>query len=207
MAGFKLDEIQLDALREVGNIGAGHATTALAQLIGKKVNIKVPKASLLSVEKIPEIFESTETQIVGIYMRLKGDAKGNCLLAFESDHGLLLANLVLGKAKDDAMNAEKESALKELGNILMGAYLTSLSIFLGLNIRPTIPFMAWDMAGAVLEFLAIDLSQTVEHALVIDIEFALPDQVLSGKVLVFFDPESYMKILKILGVPSKQAKS
>ncbi|MEE8168826.1 MAG: chemotaxis protein CheC, partial [Candidatus Hydrothermarchaeales archaeon] len=90
--------------------------------------------------------------------------------------------------------------LKELGNILMGAYMTALSNFMGLNIIPSVPYLSYDMAGAVIDLLLIDLSRTVERALIIDTEFSLPPQILGGQFLMFFDPESSTKILKALGM-------
>ncbi len=197
-----LNEEQLDALR-AGNIGAGHASTALAQMIGKKVLINVSKASIVESEGITEAIGGAETMIVGVYLRLLGAAKGNSLLAFQEDHALKLANMMLGKEEQGTsveVNEERRSALKELGNILIGAYLTALSNFLGLSIICSVPYLAYDMAKAVLDLLAIDMSQQVEHALIIDTEFIISSQKLGGQFLIFFDPESSTKILKALGM-------
>ncbi|MEE8168744.1 MAG: chemotaxis protein CheC [Candidatus Hydrothermarchaeales archaeon] len=209
MEVVKLSEAQLDALREVGNIGAGHASTALAQMIGKKVYVKVPLTALVEVEKIPEVVGGMETLIVGIYLRLLGDIRGTALLTFKKDQALYLANLMLGKEDDplDVMNEENKSAIMELGNILSGSYMTALSAFMGLNIVPSVPYMAYDMVGAVLDLLLIDLSQTVEHALIIETEFATPQEILGGEFLMFFEPNSYMKILKALGMYEEPAVS
>lgn len=199
---FKLNELQMDAIREVGNIGAGHASMALGQMIKEKVTIKVPHATLVEIEKIPEAVGGAEALIVGIYLRLLGDANGNALLTFKKDQALFLANLMLRKEEEGPpiMNEEKEAALKELGNILMGSYLTALSTFLGLNITPSIPYLAYDMAGAVVDLVTIELGRHVDYALFIKTEFAMTNRVLGGDFLIFFEPESSMKILKALGV-------
>ncbi|MEE8167259.1 MAG: chemotaxis protein CheC, partial [Candidatus Hydrothermarchaeales archaeon] len=109
----KLSEAQLDALKEVGNIGAGHASTALAQMIGKKVYVNVPKVSVVEIEKIPAAIGGAETLIVGIYLRLLGDIKGTGLLVFKKDQAIYLANMMLRKEDDKikVMNEEKEGAL------------------------------------------------------------------------------------------------
>jgi len=202
MDPLKLNELQMDAIREVGNIGAGHASTALGQMIGEKVSITVPEATMIEVEKIPEVVGGPETLIVGIYLRLLGDANGNALLTFEKDQALYLADMMLRKkeSKPQIMNEEKEAALKELGNILMGAYLTALSTFLGFNIIPSIPYLAYDMAGAVVDLVTIELGRHVDSAMFIKTDFSLTDRVLGGNFLIFFEPESSNKILSALGV-------
>ncbi len=209
MESGKLSELQLDALREVGNIGGGHASTALGQMIGKKVYVKVPRVAVVKVRKIPEAIGGVETLVVGIYIRVLGGIRGTGLLVFKKDQALYLANLMSGK--DDgtlkALNEETESALKELGNILMGAYLTALSDFLKLNIMQSVPYMAYDMVGAVLDLLLIDMSRYSEHALIVDTEFVMPTKTMGGEFLLFFEPESYMAILKALGLHEEPALS
>ncbi len=207
MEAGELNEAQIDALREVGNIGAGHASTALAQMICKKVYIKVPMTAVVEVEDIPAVIGGAETLIVGIYLRLLGDIRGSALLTFKKDQALYLANLMLGKEEEKltVMTEEKEGALKELGNILSGSYMTALSTFLGLNIMPSVPYMSYDMAGAVLDTMLIDMSQQVGHALIIETEFVTPPEILGGEFLMFFDPESFMRILKALGLHEEPA--
>jgi chemotaxis protein CheC len=207
MDASRLNELQLDALKATGNMGAHQALAALEQLTGKKVDINVSKALILEVEKIPEIMGGPETLITGIYLKILGDAKGDCLLLFKLEHALLLADMMLGKENGVStdMDDEIEAALKELANILMGAYLTAISSFLELNIVSSVPYLASDMAGAVLDFVSADMSQSVGSALCLSTEFAIPPQKINGQFLMFFDAKSYDKILKSLGIYQEPA--
>ena len=150
-------DMQLDVLQEIGNIGAGNATTALSQMINSKVDMKVPKVELLEFKDLPDLVGGAESLVVGILLTLGGDLDGMIMFVLEQSCAHHLVNILLGKQLDDfnAFTDMDLSALNEIGNIIAGAYLSSLSTLTGLCITASIPYTANDMAGAKLSVSAI----------------------------------------------------
>ncbi len=201
---IELSEAQLDALREVGNIGAAHASAALEQMTSQRITINVPRAYPLPIEELSTILGNEEDIIVMLFFKIFGEVEGSIIVTFTEEQATFLANLLLGKDESDIeMTEEKESALKEVGNILTSAYLTAFSTLVGFNLMPSIPYIAYDMVGAVVDPLVIDLSQTVEYALVTDTEFLFSKRAVAGKCLTFFGRDSFSLILKAIGMQDK----
>lgn len=192
-----------DILREVGNIGAGNATTALSQLIHAKVDMTVPKVELLNFPELSDIVGSAEKTVVGILLNLSGDIGGMMMFMIDYSAARHLVNRLLGD--EYSSNAEyfsemDLSALKEIGNIISGAYLSALSSLTGLKIIESIPYMAIDMAGAILSVPAIAFGELGDKALLIESEFNEIDYSVNGFFILIPTEESYGKILSSLGM-------
>lgn len=204
MKTIKLSEAQLDALREIGTIGAGHASTALSQMTMKKIMISVPNAYLTPVEKIPEIVGGPEEPVVGIFFKIFGDIEGQVFLVFTREQALNLSNTLLGKEGDpEFLTDEKESAIKELCNIMTSSYLNALGAMVGMTLIPSVPHLSYDMAGVVLDPLIVELGQKTEGALIIETEFSTALESSAGRFFVFYIPKSLDMILKALGMQDK----
>lgn len=197
-----LDPTKLDVLREIGNIGAGNATTALSQMINKKVDMGVPKAELIQVENISQILGGEENLVAGILLGIEGDVEGMMMFVQEQVSARHLVNLLMGRdLEDNAEFTEMDlSALQEIGNIITGAYLNSLSSLTGLKIIPTVPNMAFDMAGAILSVPAIEFGKVGDFALLIQTSFGGADEEVFGYFILIPEAESYEKIFKSLGI-------
>jgi chemotaxis protein CheC len=202
---MELSEEQLDALGEVGNIGAAHASTALEQMLGRRVSITVPKTVYpLPVEKMSTLFGNEDDVIVVLFFKILGDADGMIIMGFTEAQALLISNTLVGKDEGDMeFTEEKESALKEVGNILTGSYLNALSKFVGFNLMQSIPYMAHDMVGAVIDPFIIEISKTSDYALVIDTELIFDKKSIAGKCLTNFSKESFVSILEALEMHKK----
>jgi len=147
-----LKELQLDALKEVANIGAGHAATALSQLTDRRIMINVPEISITRLEDIPASYGDPEAVVAAVLMHVLGDLTGRTLLLLPEDNAHLLCDLLLRRppGTSDTIGQLEESSLKEAGNILAGAYLNALSDFMGMMLLPSVPSLVVDLAGAVL---------------------------------------------------------
>jgi len=207
MAKFDLDEMNscyLDVLREIGNIGAGNATTALAQMLQRKVDMTVPQAELLEFKEVGMTIGGEETIMAGVYMVVEGDISGSMMFLLEKESARHLVNQMLCKP-DDASNAsdtfdEMEiSVMKEIGNIITGAYLNSLSDLTHLKIYPSVPEIAIDMAGAILSVPAIEFGVLGDKILMIQTRFS-DDVEIDGFFILVPDVDSYQKILESLGI-------
>lgn len=203
MGIFKsLAELQWDLLKEIGNIGAGHAATALSTLLMKPVDMLVPEVRLVPFEEISESLGGPEALVVAIFLRVEGETPGNLffLLSMESSKRIL-ENLVGIKPEEGmAFNEMELSALSEIGNILAGSYLSSLADFTNLNMQPTVPALAVDMAGAILSTGLDKFGEMGDQALFIDTKFLQASEVVEGHFFFIPDPESFERIFAALGV-------
>lgn len=190
-----LTEFQKDALKEVGNIGIGHATTSLSQMVNKRVWISLPDLKLIPLIKVPDLVKN-EAPVIGIILELTGDTKGFLLLLLSKKSAKYLINLVLGTVNEtETFDEMEQSVLKELGNIMSGTYITSLSNFLGIAIGLSPPLNIYDMADAIINQIVCMMSRDVEDVLFINTEFTINTEKIEGKILIFTDSASLSKIL------------
>lgn len=190
-----LTDFQADALKEVGNIGIGHATTSLSQMVNKKVGISLPELKLLPLFKVP-ILVKNEEPVIGIILELKGDAKGFMLLLLSKKTAKYLIKLVIGETDETKGFDEMEtSVLKELGNIMGGTYISSLSNFLSISIGLSTPSDIYDMSDAIINQVVCLMSPDVEDVLFLKTEFDINSEKIDGKILIFTDSASLTKML------------
>jgi chemotaxis protein CheC len=196
-------EFQMDVLKEVGNIGAGNATTALSKLLDKPIDMKVPLVKVMQFEDITEVFGGSEEVVIGIFLRFVGEAPGNMFFIITQESAKrLLRNLVGIEVDSEDQYSEMElSALSEIGNILTGSYLSSLADFTKLNMSPTVPSLSIDMAGAILSYGLIQTGEMGDQALFIDTVFLDGQDEVEGHFFLIPDPDSLEKIFTALGVP------
>ncbi|SET43038.1 chemotaxis protein CheC [Paenibacillus sp. NFR01] len=196
-------DFKMDVLKEVGNIGAGNAATALSQLLNKPIDMAVPKVQLLSFEEITEKVGGAEELVYAVFLRVEGEAPGNLFFILTPDAAVNLLKRVAGlEISGESELGEMElSALNEIGNILAGSYLSSLADFTSLSMYPTVPALAMDMAGAILGYGLLQFGQMGDDALLIDTTFLEGKDEIEGQFFLIPDPESFPKIFQSLGVP------
>jgi chemotaxis protein CheC len=200
MEEIKFTEDQKDALREIGNICAGNAATALSQLLKRKINIIVPRILFLPIEDVPEAVGGTDRLVVGLMLRVLGDLPSNIIFIFSQRDALVLASLLTGKQITDAsvITDLERSALKEVGVILANAYLGALGSFVGLGLVPTVPELVMDMAGAIVDYILIELSCKSQFALLVESEFQEPAASVTGHFFLIPNPEGLELIIKAI---------
>ena len=192
----EVNEKYRDVLAEIGNIGAGNATTAVADMLGLRIDMSVPQVQFLPVEEIGTSIGAEDEVIVGIMLGVGSDIDGSMMFLMDMESAHHIVNRLMMRP-DDYMEDFDEmdlSAVKEVGNIIAGSYLSALSGLTGLTITPTVPFVAVDMAAAILSVPAIQFGMFGDNALMIKTEF-------SGYFILVPEEESYEKILSSLGLP------
>ncbi|AIQ64430.1 chemotaxis protein CheY [Paenibacillus stellifer] len=196
-------DFKMDVLKEVGNIGAGNAATALSQLLNKPIDMAVPKVQLLGFEEIADKVGGAEELVYAVFLRVEGEAPGNLFFILTPDAARSLLNRVAGisEVSEDELSEMELSALNEIGNILAGSYLSSLADFTSLTMYPTVPALAMDMAGAILSYGLLQFGQMGDDALLIDTTFLEGKDEIEGQFFLIPDPESFPKIFTSLGVP------
>ncbi|EMS71564.1 chemotaxis protein CheC [Ruminiclostridium cellobioparum] len=197
----ELSNIQMDVLKEIGNIGAGNAVTSLAKMIDKKVDMAVPKVKIMGFDKVSQMLGGEEIIVVGILLSVTGDMTGIMMFVLDNYAARQLVNILLGSDSTSLEFDEMElSALKEIGNILTGSYLNALAGLTNLKILPSIPELAIDMAGAILSVPAIEFGKVGDSVLYIETEFSEGITKVFGDFLLIPDVDSYEVLLKALGV-------
>lgn len=204
MAKFSLDQVNdmyFDVLKEIGNIGAGNATTAISNMLNLKVNMDVPKVEFMKVQELPTAISAEEETVVGIYLEVESDIGGSMMFLLKMGSAQYLVNHLMGRPDDYAeeFNDMDISAIKEIGNIISGSYLSALSTMTNMVITSSVPYLAIDMAGAILSVPAIQFGQYGDNALLIQTEFG-DDVKIQGFFILMPDVESYDKILTSLGI-------
>ena len=200
----KVTENYLDVLKEIGNIGAGNAMTALSQLINSKVDMKVPVVNLLGFSEIGTLMGGEEQIMVGIYLAIEGDITGSIMFLVELSSAKHLVNKLMmgygsGDSDDSSFDDMERSAMKEISNIITGAYLNSLSTLTNMKIYPSPPDLVIDMASAILSVPAIEFGALGDKLLLIQSQF-FDDVLIDGYFMLIPDLESYPKILSSLGI-------
>lgn len=189
-----------DVLKELGNIGAGNAMTALAQLLNCKVDMKVPQVRLLEFQDVGALIGGEELLMAGIYLGVEGDITGSIMFLLEKNSAKHLISKLMGmEIANDEFGEMETSALMEVGNIITGAYLNSLATITNLKIYPTVPSICVDMAGAILSVPAIEFGTLGDRILLIQSQF-MDEVELNGYFIMVPDIESYAKILASLGM-------
>jgi chemotaxis protein CheC len=193
-----LSALERDALREVANIGAGHAATALSQMTGRTIMIDVPEVEIRRLEEVADLVGPPETVIAAILMRMMGDLTGRTLVIMPLPSARVLCDILLHRPQDATSDFEEmeHSTLKETGNILSSAYLNALSDFMGMMLIPSVPGLVIDLAGAVLTTTYLNFGTDRDFVFCVDTSFRIEGaaEVLSGQFLLLPDPPSLQAI-------------
>ena len=196
-----LKNAQLDALMEISNVGVGNAATALSQMLNTSVEIRVPSVKLLEISDVPEHLGGADKAVLGMFLKMLGDASGNMLLIYPIESAERMVSLLLQQdLKGEELFSEMAlSALKEVGNILASAYLSALGTMLNINLICSTPSISYDMAGAIIDYTLIELCSSEDKALVVETEFFLRGDEVKGNFFLIPDPGSLEVILAAAG--------
>jgi chemotaxis protein CheC len=195
-----LKPVQVDALREVANIGAGHAATALSQMTGSTIMISVPTITIAKLEDVPPRSRVPKEPVAAVLMHMMGDLTGRTLLVFPKATAVRLSELMLRRpaGSSSELGELEQSAIKEAGNILSGAYMNALSDFMGLMLLPSPPSLAVDMSSAVLTTAYLQFGTDRDYVFCVESEFYMTDlhERLRGFFLLLPDVASLQAILR-----------
>ena len=199
---LSLKVLQLDALREVANIGAGHAATALSQMVGETIMITVPTINIARLEEVPVQMSDPDEPVAAVLMHMMGDLTGRTLLVFPKRSALRLASRLLKRKESQSLSEMGQSAIKEAGNILSSAYMNALSDFMGMLLLPSPPSLAVDMSEAVLTTAYLQFGTDRDYVVCVESEFVIDDESdpLRGFFLLLPDAASLTAILKAVRV-------
>lgn len=200
-----LKELQLDALKEVANIGAGHAATALSQLTERRIMIAVPEVNVRRLEDVPELLGSADDVFAAILMHMMGDLTGRTLVLFPESSARVLCDMLFRRAPGTTheFGAMEQSGLKEAGNILASAYMNALSDFMGMMLVPSVPGLTVDLSGAILTTAYLNFGHDRDYVFCVETAFRVDgsDDALSGHFLLLPDLPSLRAIFDAIRLP------
>jgi len=202
-----LNFLQKDALKEVANIGTGNAARVLSDLIGKRVDMAVPEVDILPLEELPFHFGHPETPVCAILSTCDRTLDINVVFVMSTDDADKLAEVLLSKFSasiaPDQMEDLKESALSEAGNILLGAFISALGNLMNLQLDLSVPSLAFDMLGAILDVMAAIFGAVGDTAFLINTNLTFPENegdMFAGKILFIPSPSALDDFFNLLGV-------
>jgi chemotaxis protein CheC len=195
---------QLDAMREVANIGAGHAATALSQMTNRKIMITVPRVNVRPLEEASDIVGTPDQVTAAVLMHMMGDLTGRALLMFPEGAAKTLCDFLLRRelGTTQTFGEMERSSIKEAGNILASAYLNALSDFMGMMLVPSVPSLVIDLYGAVLTSAHLNFGHDRDYAFCVETSFRVEgaSEVLGGHFLLLPDVSALRSIFDAIRV-------
>lgn len=201
----ELSALQSDALREMGNIGSGHAATALSKLLDETVMLDIPKVRILTVEELAKemTVQKSDPVMVGIFQKIYGKVNGSILITLPREHAFKLVDIMASRSKGETklLGIMEVSILEEVGNILTGSYLTALSNLTGLVLLPSVPTAVVDSLSSLLDRVMTNTEGKATRAILIETGMSVLMLDLLGCVYLFPTEESVQVIFDSLGLP------
>ena len=198
----------LDVFREIGNIGAGNAASALAGLLNRRITMSVPDASVVPFNSIINVLEGPETLVAGTLVDFSGDMNGYILLLLGMKDAMSMVSQALNTEPRDTFSPEfglddmECDTLIEIANILVGSFLSAISTFSGLRVMPSVPQLAIDMLGAIISIATVEYGRIGDTVLFLKTQFNDPDGEIAGHFFLIPDYNSYKILLNSLGLES-----
>ena len=201
----ELNDMHIDALREIGNIGSGNAASSLAMMLAVQVDISVPVVRILDYEQVMDELGGPEQMIVGLLLCLDGDVNGMIMFLLHQEFANKLLESLLGEDPPDVgaqgeINEMAYSALQEVANIMAASYVNAIGSLTDLNINISVPSMCVDMLGAILSVPAIHYANISDKMIFIEDKFSGENLETPNHILLIPDVESLDKIMTSLGI-------
>jgi len=198
----EISERQKDLLKEIGNIGTGNAATAISFMINRKVEISVPEVEVVPVSQVIFVAQDPEEVVVGVKMPVRGDLEGDVLLIMGSIVAKKIAEILLGSAPEDLLQIDEFSlsALKEVGNIMCGTYVSALANFLDLKIETLPPDLVVDMISAIFAEVSIQDVEGEEEVVLVETLLRIEGEELTSYMMLIPKPGFLNKIFERMGV-------
>ncbi|BCJ85284.1 chemotaxis protein CheC [Effusibacillus dendaii] len=195
-----INKFQLSVFQEIGNIGAGHAATALSILMQKEVEMSVPRVHVAPLQEVDEVVGNSEQEVVGVFFRVDGDITGSMFMMLHVESAKMLLSALMPGSEVNLYNEYELSALMEIGNILCGSYISAFSDLTQSKMYQSVPAISIDMAGALLNVAFMHVGMSCDTVLVVETEFRQGNENVESQFFFLPDPASLQTIFKRLGV-------
>jgi chemotaxis protein CheC len=196
---MKLTSVQSDAIQELGNIGAAHAATTLSQMLGSTVEMSVPAVKSIDIAELGNYMGEESAAIVAFELQGEIQHGGYILFYISRESAIRLTNTMLGLTEmDRPMNEMDESALLEVGNIMVSAFLDATAELLGFIMLPSPPALSMDMAHATMSSLIAQMSEEVDDVLLFSTELVCEEHKIDSDIIMLPEPTTLAKIVELM---------
>jgi len=207
---FELNLLEKDALQEIISIGASNSASALSKMVNCAIDLKINFVDVIHLTEIPNLLEDKEMQVTAVYMSINGQIKGTFLLIYPMHSALLLVDLImkrkLGSTKK--LSEMDESALMEIANIVSGSCTTAMSKFLDMSFQSSIPFLAKDMVGSIVEDMIAKSYNKEEQVLASKVQFIINSTGnISAFMFILFDISEAKRLRNFIRVKTGDKQS
>lgn len=199
---MELNDMHIDVLKEIGNIGAGNAATSLSSMLSKRIDMNVPEVSLLNYDDVIDSIGGAENVVVGILVSFGGDIDGVILFLLKKEFVHLIINSLLGTELHnfEEISEMEMSALSEIGNIMVSSYVSSISSLTNMKIDITVPSLNIDMSGALLDAVTAEFSEAADKVIFIKEKYFCQDETVYSHMLLLPSITSLQILLKKFGL-------
>jgi chemotaxis protein CheC len=197
---LKLNDLQKDALKEVGNIGAGHAATALSQLLNTKINLSEPRIDVIKFRDLASRVGRENRMVAALHMYIRGEAPGQIVVLFDREQAVDFVATFLKRVIGDiqVFDSISDSTLKEIGNIIAGSYLSAINNLTGQNVLPSVPTLSYGTIQAAFRTLMSILPD--QDVFLIESAFLDKEKEVSGQFILIPETGSLGPLLAVFGV-------
>lgn len=197
---LKLNELQKDALKEVGNIGAGHAATALSQLLNAKIHLSEPRIDVIKFRDLATRVGHENRMVAALHMYIRGEAPGQIVVLFDREQAVDFVSTFLKRVIGDiqVFDSIADSTLKEIGNIIAGSYLSAINNLTGQNVLPSVPTLSYGTIQAAFRTLMSILPD--QDVFLIESSFLDKEKEVSGQFILIPETGSLGPLLAVFGV-------
>ncbi len=201
MIASRLSDLQKDALREIGNIGAGHAATALSQLLNTKVTLLEPRIDVMQFCKLPDRVKHHDGQVAALHMHVRGDAPGQIVVLFDREQSMLFVARFIRRVIGDITiyDSIAESTLKELSNIIAGSYLSAIVHLTGTRLEPSVPSLSFGTVDAA--FADLMSTPPEQEVFLVESVFLDSDAAIGGEFILIPNTGSLDPLLSVFTAP------
>jgi chemotaxis protein CheC len=198
----ELNDTHIDVLKEIGNIGAGNAATSLGMILNTEVDIQLPTVRITDFDTALNAMGGAESMTVGVLLNFSGEASGMIMFLLGMEDAQNITSVLVGddSPAEEGLSEMKLSAIQEIGNILGSAYVNSIALLTGLSIDLSVPYIAIDMAGAILSVPIIEFGAVGDKVMFIEEGFFTDEQRLSSNVIMFAEVDTLQRIMGRLGI-------
>lgn len=197
----ELSDMQIDVLREIGNIGAGNAATALATILDEKVDMNVPSVRITGFDEAVQALGGAETMTVAVLVNFSGDGNGMIMFLLNIKDAKSIMDILVGEDdSEEELSEMKISGIKEIGNILSSSYVNAISALTGLNIQVSVPYIAIDMVGALMSVPIIEFGAIGDKLMFIEENFKGETNDLKSNMIMFAEINTLKIIMQKLGL-------
>ena len=203
------NHLQLDAIREVGNIGTGNAATALSQLLSCMIDMDVPEADLVSIYSIPEYYGNPDATVAAVFVRSLGEFGCSLIFIQNEEDSNMMVDLLLKQQFGDCVPSDLpqemiDSAIAEVGNIILSSFLNAINMLIGTQHQITPPGVAHDMMASVLDVVASIFGQMGDMAVLVNTALRVggpgSERDIYGNIVMLPDPDALELLLRKLQV-------